>query len=103
MAAAGGGDPLLICATLVPKATEIDVLSEADSAVSAAPVMLRAAYHNDAHDKLPRALWQEERTDLAWLPPCRPVKPTPFRDIWLVGKKELKWLYDRRREREDQT
>lgn len=97
----GGGDPLLICATLVPKEAEIDVLSEADSAASAAPVMLRAAYRNEAHDKLPRAQWQEERSDLSWLPPCRPVKPIPFRDVWIVGKKELKWLFDRGREQED--
>ncbi|MEA5051742.1 MAG: hypothetical protein VB021_09775 [Oscillospiraceae bacterium] len=44
---------------------------------------------------MPRTQWQEERSDLAWLPPCRPVKPIPFRDVWLVGKKELKWLFDR--------
>ena len=96
----GGGDPLLIRATLVPKAAEIDVLSEENpSAAPAAPVVLRAVYRNEAHDKLPRAQWQEERSDLAWLPPCRPVKPTPFRDVWMVGKKELKWLFDRERER----
>lgn len=61
--------PLLICATLVLKEVEIDVLSEADSADSAAPVVLRTVYRNEAHDKLSRAQWQEERSDLAWLPP----------------------------------
>ena len=65
--------------------------------------MFRAVYRNEAHDKLPRAQWQEERTDLTWLPPCRPVKSIPFRDVWMVGKKELKWLFDRGREREDHT
>jgi hypothetical protein len=100
LAATGGGDPLLIYATLVPKAAEIDVLSELDSAAApAALVMFRAAYRNESHDKLPRTQWQEERSDLAWLPPCRPVKPTPFRDVWLVGKKELKWVYDSGRKR----
>lgn len=95
MAPGCSGDPLLICATLVPKAAEIDVLSELNLDAPAASVMFRAVYRNESHDKLPRTQWQEERSDLAWLPPCRPVKPIPFRDVWLVGKKELKWLFDR--------
>lgn len=77
------------------------MLSELDSALSAAQVVLHAAYRNEAHDKLPRTLWREERTDLAWLPPCRPVKLIPFRDVWIVGKKELKWLFDRGGEKGD--
>lgn len=92
LAIAGGGDSLLIGAIRVPKTAESGVLSGPSAS---APVMLRAAYRNELHEDLPKALRQAEHTDLAWLPPCRPVKPIPFRDIWLIGKKELKWLYSR--------
>lgn len=56
------------------------------------PLLPDAIDGDTADRKLLKKLRSEEQTSLVRLPACRVTKTKSFRDIWLVGKGELKRL-----------